>query len=278
MGVNIYAENENIGLFDALSSKTRLEIIRLLSKNPQNIMQLAESIGVSTAVVSRHVDLLVKNGVVISEFTTSQRGRQRICRLKEESITVYLKSAKDSKMHTMCMRIGDYDKCIDVQAPCGLSNDTEIRGVPDDPRYFMMPFRKELTHIWFSNGVLKYIVSEPIKGTEINSVTVKFVMSAICHNDDSKHGMVYLSFCEKIFCDISVNPEMHAREYVVKLDKSGVWLDGKIVSNVGIDNYRFDMSNFSFEIGAGYKNGVKTVLHIFSKPDMGDIELMVDVN
>lgn len=277
MGVKIYAENENIGLFDALSSKTRLEIIRLLSVNPQNIMQLAESIGISTAIVSRHIDKLVKNGIVISEFTPSQRGRQRMCRLKENNITVYLKSAQQSKSQTMYMAIGGYEKCIDVQPPCGLECEDEIRGIPDDPRYFMMPGRNELTHIWFSNGVLKYKMPERINGTEITAVTVKLVMSASCYNNDKEYGTVYLSFCEKIFCDIKLHPEMHAREFVIRLDSKGVWKDGELVSNAGIDNYEFDLENFTFEIGAGYKKGKKTVLHLFSVDD-GDIEITVDVN
>ncbi len=273
MGVNIYIENENAGLFDTLSSTTRLEIIRLLSEKPHNIVQIAEKLGISPPVVSKHVKMLVDNGIVSSDFEKIESGRQRMCYLKENKITIHLKSTKYCKVQTMHIPIGDYARCIDVQPPCGLSIDTEIRGIEDDPRYFVMPGREELTHIWFSNGVLKYNMPNTIGGTAVRAVTVKLVASAFCHNNDSDYGTVYFSFCEKIFCNIKIDPQSDEQEYVVRLDKNGVLCNGEQVSDVGIDSYKFDTDHFTFEIGAGYKNGVKTVLNLYAQPD---IEITVE--
>ena len=48
--------------FAALASETRLKIINLLAEKPLNIGQLAESLDISGAIVTRHINLLEEAG------------------------------------------------------------------------------------------------------------------------------------------------------------------------------------------------------------------------
>lgn len=278
MGITIYIEDENIGLFYALSSKTRLAIIRLLATKSLNIKQIAENIGMSMAIVTRHVNILSECGIVISESLPSSKGRQRVCSLKEESITVFLKSAKQIKDQKIMMQIGDYSKAIDVQSPCGFENENGIKGIEDDPRYFLMPDRRDIVKYWFSNGVMKYRISGALDGTQIRLISVRFLMSVNNASGSAEHGSAYFSFCEKIFWHDNFPVGDEPVEYMIILDENGVCLNGDRVSNQGIDNYDLDARHFSFEIGAGYYKGKKSVVTIYSSDVLPGLEMEIVFN
>ena len=54
----------NAFLFKALSSKTRLKIVKTLSKKEMHLSELAREICFSKPVVSKHVKILIKAGLV----------------------------------------------------------------------------------------------------------------------------------------------------------------------------------------------------------------------
>ena len=54
----------NINVFKALSSKTRVKIVKLLLKKHYHITGLAKKIGISVPVMSRHIDILNKAGLI----------------------------------------------------------------------------------------------------------------------------------------------------------------------------------------------------------------------
>ena len=54
----------NMIVFKALSSETRIEIIKLLLSEEHHITGLARKIGISVPVMSRHVDILTDAGLV----------------------------------------------------------------------------------------------------------------------------------------------------------------------------------------------------------------------
>lgn len=54
----------NINVFKALSSDTRLQILKLLIENPLHITGLAKKIGISVPVTSRHVEILEGAGLI----------------------------------------------------------------------------------------------------------------------------------------------------------------------------------------------------------------------
>jgi len=54
----------NKSVFKALSSETRIKILKILSKEQLHITGLAKKIGISVPVMSRHVELLERSGLV----------------------------------------------------------------------------------------------------------------------------------------------------------------------------------------------------------------------
>ena len=83
--------------FAALASETRLKIINLLAEKPLNIGQLAESLDISGAIVTRHINLLEEAGIVKTESITGKRGRQKLCSLAAKQVLLLFPSPESSE-------------------------------------------------------------------------------------------------------------------------------------------------------------------------------------
>jgi DNA-binding transcriptional ArsR family regulator len=55
---------DNNYLFKALSSKTRIEIIRILSKKELHLSELSRKLNISKPVISRHIKILEEVGLI----------------------------------------------------------------------------------------------------------------------------------------------------------------------------------------------------------------------
>jgi len=64
---------------DALSSKSRLMILKLLSEEKMNITCLAEKLNISTAAVSQQVKILEKAGLIGIYYTKGTNGIRKVC-------------------------------------------------------------------------------------------------------------------------------------------------------------------------------------------------------
>lgn len=265
--MRIYAEEKNLDFFDALASKTRLQIIRLLSIRPLNIKEIASKVDVSPAIVTRHIAMLENCGIVKSESRPSNRGRQKICCLAEDIITVLLSSSNQLKTQEKILTIGGYSKAIDLQAPCGLKSEKMVKGIIDDPRYFLIPDRETIKHLWFSHGMLKYRINEPINGTIFKSITVRMLLCVESHQDKSQYGAVVFGFCNEVICERTIKTSNLPKMYTIKLDERGVSFNGEIISNKGIGDFTFNVDDFSFEIVSGYYEFNKSIVNLFSTPE-----------
>jgi DNA-binding transcriptional ArsR family regulator len=62
--IRVVTNMDNVNVFKALSSSTRRRILKQLTKEDLHITALAKKIGISVPVMSRHVDILEKSGLV----------------------------------------------------------------------------------------------------------------------------------------------------------------------------------------------------------------------
>ncbi len=62
--IRVVTNMDNVNIFKALSSSTRLRILKKLAKEELHITGLAKKIGISVPVMSRHIDILEKSGLV----------------------------------------------------------------------------------------------------------------------------------------------------------------------------------------------------------------------
>lgn len=146
-------------LYEALSSNVRLKIIQLLSERPMNIKQLADQLGLSSAIVTMHVKKLEAGLIVKSERKSMNGAVQKLCYLDMDSLEISFpnKMSQVRSYHEFAMPIGHYTN-FSATPTCGIATPVKIIGEFDDPRYFLDPERVNAGILWFTQGFVEYKV------------------------------------------------------------------------------------------------------------------------
>ena len=156
--MKIQVNTNNIDFFKCLSSKTRIKIIELLANESKNIGELANKLGVSSAIITRHIDQLRQSGIIETENKPGKRGLQKICSLSAREITLlFNKKVNTKSSHTVSIPVGQYSN-YDIQPTCGLASPENLIGICDDPRHFSNPERFNAGIIWFQTGWVEYCI------------------------------------------------------------------------------------------------------------------------
>ncbi|MHA7966468.1 ArsR/SmtB family transcription factor [Paenibacillus sp. CAU 1782] len=155
--MNINVSTEQVHLFEALASESRIHMIKLLEVRPMNIKEMAEALGFSSAIVTKHVQKLEEAGIIVSEGISGLRGRQKVCRLAIDEITLQFRTpaVPAPNRYNISIPIGHYTD-YHAKPTCGLASSGKIIGMFDDPRYFSDPERTDAAHLWFSSGFVEY--------------------------------------------------------------------------------------------------------------------------
>ena len=159
----------------ALSSETRLEIIKLLNANSMNINEISEKLGMPPSTAALNIKVLEVSGIIHTELHPGVRGSMKLCSLKRDHISFTINSAIHSDYMTeiIDMPIGNYVECK-VAPTCGLVNDHIFIGSEDEPRSFYNPERTSAQLIWFHEGFLVYhfsnesIIDQHMKSMELS--------------------------------------------------------------------------------------------------------------
>ncbi|RCW77354.1 ArsR/SmtB family transcription factor [Saliterribacillus persicus] len=144
----------------ALSSKVRISILDLLSKDNLNIHQLSETLQIPVSTAASHVKVLEEAMLIQTELRPASRGAMKVCTRNYDDIHILLnildkKGDQLSETYEVEMPIGQY---VDFQvAPtCGMANQEKFI-IPDDaPVYFYNPERMGAQLIWTRKGFLEY--------------------------------------------------------------------------------------------------------------------------
>jgi predicted transcriptional regulator len=157
--VYVKAQADQYNFFLAMASKTRLAIIELLQHKEMSIKDLSSTLQISSAVVTKHIQLLEEADIVESSMRPGVHGLLKICRLKMDEATVIFNTSNESpaiQSYTEVeVPISAYTKAK-ASAPCGMSFDDRVFGFIDDPKYFMASNRYGLSIIWLNEGYLQY--------------------------------------------------------------------------------------------------------------------------
>lgn len=277
MGLKIVAKSDNSDFFEAFASETRLKIIEMLSVRRMNIKELAEQLEISPAIVTRHIAMMEKIGIVGSENIAGVRGRQKVCYLKENSVKILLNSTNRFKKYETVIPIGAYSETIDLQSPCGIENEKGLIGIVNDPRYFLIPDRYSVNHLWFTNGLLKYNLYD-IDIHEISDLQISFLLSLEGHMTDGGQGNVYFGICDYKICEQNFELSNQLQKVKLEFGPNGAFVNGEQHSDVPLSSYITDSECLSIEIGAGYCGGRPTVVNLHTGPNMAGILVKAIVN
>jgi len=171
--MKLRAERANVAVFECFSSETRLHMLELLDDRPMNIKELAEAVGLSSAIVTKHVQKLEEAGIVRTDTIAGKRGMQKLCRLAVDELTLQLRRTPSAPApapapdrYEIQLPVGQYSGC-QVKATCGLASEHGIIGIVDDPRYFSDPDHVKASHLWFGSGYVEYRIPNYLLSNQI---------------------------------------------------------------------------------------------------------------
>ncbi len=141
----------------ALSSRVRLDILSLVSRQSLNINEIAAQLQLPQSTVATNVAALEKSGLLNTEVSTGKKGNQKKCTASCEEIVIRLipEEKRSDDTIEVEMPIGLFTQ-YQVTAPCGLCSPDGIIGFLDVPASFLDPDRMRAALVWFETGWVEY--------------------------------------------------------------------------------------------------------------------------
>ena len=150
---------ESFEVLNALASKTRLQILKLLCDRKLNVNEIAEELEMPQSTVSINITVLEKAGLITVESAAGKKGSQKLCSTLYDELVVQLPYCKNRETEQdvieVAMPVGLYTN-FKVSPPCGLCSTEEIIGLLDVPETFLNPKRAVASLVWFEQGYIEY--------------------------------------------------------------------------------------------------------------------------
>lgn len=141
----------------ALSSETRIEILKQLRFRDLNVNEIAELLDIPPSSSAAHVKVLEESGMIKTTLLPGIRGSMKVCHIVLDHIYVEMNTAKNLEQdeEIIKMPIGSY---VDykILPTCGIVSSKGPIGPEDEPRCFYLPERIDAQLIWLGHGYIEY--------------------------------------------------------------------------------------------------------------------------
>lgn len=146
-----------VDVFQALSSETRVSILRYLGDRVVAVNQIAQELGLKSSTATMHITILERAGLLHTELRPASRGLQKVCARTYDELVFDLPRGPHHTRDAVDvdMPIGAFSD-FDVHPTCGLVTDTGLIGFLDDPTAFYEPDRLNAQLLWFRSGYVEY--------------------------------------------------------------------------------------------------------------------------
>jgi predicted transcriptional regulator len=165
--MNLDISDKSLPVYEALASGVRHKIIHLLAKQPMNMRELSEAVGLSSAIMTMHIKKLEKAGIIRTDMQPSRGGVQKICSLQVEQAEIIFPNKMEHirEYHQSEISIGHFSD-FQVEPTCGLASAEKFIGIVDEPRSFLDAERFMAKILWFSEGFIDYKIPNFLLSTE----------------------------------------------------------------------------------------------------------------
>jgi predicted transcriptional regulator len=157
--VDLDKTEQSAGIFKALASPVRLEMLKTLIDKPANISELAERFSLPLSSAALHVRVLEDAGLIFIQEKKGIRGFQKICAIFFEDLYLNMAPRRGREIVTrdilFRMPLGNYFDCL-VSPPCGIAGPKGPIGIDDTSSTFYSAARTHAQLIWFASGYLEY--------------------------------------------------------------------------------------------------------------------------
>lgn len=163
--IDLSADNPEVlcRVAKALSSPTRISILKLLYEQSCNVNEIAEMLSIPPSSAGLHIRTMEEAGLIRCEQRPGERGSAKLCSRMGDLVTIrlYTPSANPCQVKTIDMPIGAFTDC-DIHPTCGLGTYEHMIGNEDKLETFYLPERIHAQIIWTSAGYVEYRFPNPI--------------------------------------------------------------------------------------------------------------------
>ncbi len=273
--MNSVTLEEQLPLFQALSSELRVQIVKLVAANSGiSLKQLAEKLNMPQSTLSPHIGKLASCGLIRVEEEPASHGLQKCCYPNQTQILInFGDDCNRLPLYQAEIPIGQYSD-FDVTPTCGLATTASFLGTLDEPRLFAHPESAKAGILWFTTGYVEYILpNSSYWNTKIEKITLIFEIGSESPgaNNDWPSRIVFSLNGTRLGEWISPgdfgdrrgrqNPSWwysFLNQYgllkTLTINQSGCYLDGMPLSAVTVDDLQLDSQSvmkFRFEVPAG---------------------------
>lgn len=158
---------EYLPFYKALASQTRLEIIQLLCEKDMNVKDLAEALGISSSIMTKHIRQMEEAKIITTNLVKRDNSLQKICTLLNTSYEINVpfhnnRRDKQAKHHTTHLPVGQFTD-FSAEPPCGMASKEKVIGDIDNPNHMMSPERMDAQLIWITGGFIEYKLPNHIR-------------------------------------------------------------------------------------------------------------------
>lgn len=267
--LEIDISERSLPVFEALASKVRLDVIHLLARRPMNVKELAQTLGLSSAIMTMHIRKLEGANIIRTELRPGKGGRQKMCFLNAHKIEIlFPELTRDTrKYHQTDVPVGHYSD-FDVKPTCGLATADKVIGTFDDPRCFMLPERVDAKILWLGQGFLEYKVPNYLLRSEIaEELEISMELSSEAPFSNSNWPSDISFFFNGVYLGKWTSPgdfggyrgrytpdwwDININQYglmkILRVKKDGCFLDGEKISDVTLDQVDVEKQQWTFRI------------------------------
>ncbi|RRJ62061.1 ArsR family transcriptional regulator [Paenibacillus oralis] len=188
--VGIEEPEKLVQVAHALSTRSRVDILRLLNARSMNVNEIAEVLQLPASTVANNVKILEAARLINTELLPAVRGAMKVCSRNFDDILISLnntiRSTKDGiRVYEVEMPIGHFSDC-EVHPTCGMANQEGMLMREDEPASFYNPKRIGAQIIWFRKGFLEYLLPLEIpKNARIHSIELSMELCSEAPNYDN---------------------------------------------------------------------------------------------
>jgi predicted transcriptional regulator len=190
--LNINEPDKLITVTHALSTRARIDMLRLLTTRSMNIVEIAEALGLPVSTVASNVKVLEGAKLITTQLLPAVRGAMKVCSRSFDDIHMVLNnsfqgsSKEQALVYELEMPIGHYSDC-DVYPTCGMANKNEMIILEDEPASFYHPKHISAQIIWFRKGYLEYLFPlELPQNAKIQQIEFSMEMCSEAPNYDNE--------------------------------------------------------------------------------------------
>ncbi|WP_416296708.1 ArsR/SmtB family transcription factor [Paenibacillus illinoisensis] len=173
----------------ALSTRSRVDILRLLNSKNLNIVEIAEALKLPVSTVANNIKILEAARLINTELLPASRGAMKVCSRNYDDIHIALNLEKVGprggvQVYEVDMPIGHYSDC-EVSPTCGMADADGMIIREDEPASFFHPKHIGAQIMWFRKGYVEYLMPlELPPGARIESLEVSMEMCSEAPNYD----------------------------------------------------------------------------------------------